>query len=151
MEAAIAGMAVGLCGVAGGWSRHLQGGAGPRWLAMVLLVPVLGPLFYAYGWSAEFWTDYIIAGFLTAALFLNQTMAQEFGNLWRGLARNCAILVVVFLVTGCPLVLVGIAPVFLALKYAREPHDGDPHQAFEWIEGVSVGLAYGMAPLLRGW
>lgn len=151
MDAALAGMAVGLCGVAGGWSRHLQGGAGPRWLAMVLLLPVLGPTFYAYGWAALHWTDYIIAGFLAAGLFLNQTLVQDFGSLWWGFARNCTIFFVLAAVSGNPLVIVMAVPIFLVLKWAREPHEGDPHQVWEWVEGVCVGLAYGIAPLMRGW
>ena len=151
MEAALAGMAAGACGAACGLSRHLQGGAGPRWVAMLLLVPVTFPTFYAYGWHAIFWPDYIVAGLLAAALFLNQTMAQEFGNLWLGFARNCAIIAFLALVTGFPPVVVFSIPVFLVLKWAREPHDGDRHQTWEWVEGACVGMAYGIAPLMRGW
>lgn len=118
---------------------------------MLLLVPVTFPTFYAYGWNATFWTDYIIAGGLAAALFLNQTLVQDFGTLWRGFARNCAIMFILALVTGFPPVLVFSIPVFLVLKWAREPQEGDPHKVWEWVEGACVGMAYGIAPLMRGW
>lgn len=140
-----------LCGAAGALARHGQGGAWRRWQAMALYVVCVLPTVYSYGWVAQHWLDYIIGALLICLFYADMTMQQEFGNLWTGLARNCGPILILFFCTGVWEVLAGIPMVFLALKWAKEPHDYDSHKVFEYILGGVTGFCWGYVPLVRAW
>lgn len=140
-----------VAGIAGALARHGQGGAWSRWQAMALYVVCCLPSTWSYLWLGTGPLDWSIGVFLIALFYLDMTMQQEFGNLWLGLARNCAPLLMLFFCTGVWPVLIGIPLIFIALKWAKEPADFDSHKIFEYILGGVTGFCWGAAPLMRAW
>jgi len=140
------------CGIAGGYGRHIQGGAPgtKRWEAMALYAICCVPAFYVY--APDWWMGTGLAVALTAVFYINATLGQVFSNLWLGAARYCLVFPVLFGITGCWEALLFMPPVFLVLKWAKSATDpADPHMMFEEVLGFCTGAAFGMAPLLRGW
>ena len=139
------------CGLAGGYGRHIQGGAPGtrRWQAMALYVICCAPALWVYG--PDWWQGTLIAVALIAAFYINMTVGQEFDNLWLGCMRYTLCFAFLAAVCGTLWVLAFAPPVFLVLKWAKEPHEGDPHVLFEEVLGFCTGAAWGLAPLIRGW
>lgn len=146
-----------VCGAAGALARHGQGGAWRRWQAMVLYVVCVLPTIYSYGWGGNDFMayvaslNYLTGAFLIGLFYADMICKQEFGNLWLGLARNCGPLLMLFFCTGVWEVLFGMPIIFVAMKWAKEPHDYDSHKVFEYILGGVTGFAWGYAPLARAW
>ena len=137
-------------GLAGGYGRHIQGGAGPRWQAMALYAICCIPAAWVYG--PDWWLGTASAVALTAIFYVNMTVGQVFGNLWLGAARYCIVFAAIAGITGCFWVLGFAVPVFFVLKWAKSATDpADPHVLFEEVLGFCCGAAFGMASLMRGW
>lgn len=150
MNPAIVSLVTISCGLAGSQGRHIQGGAGPRWQAMVLYAICLLPINFVYG--HDWWQGSAIAITLTAIFYANMTVGQAFGNLWLGAFRYCGIFMALAGITGCWWVLGFMVPVFLVLKWAKSAtNPADPHVLFEEVLGFCTGAAWGLAPLIRGW
>jgi hypothetical protein len=138
------------CGCAGALGRHIQGGAGPRWVAMVIYTICCLP--FAIVYLPDWWVNTLVGMVMIAGFYVNQVEHQDFGTLWGGFMRNSVGLVILAMVTGVPWVLLGIVPVFLVLKWARAAKTpDDPHMYFEYVEGFVYGTAWGTAPIMKGW
>lgn len=139
-----------LCGLAGGYGRHIQGGDGPRWQAMALYAICCAPALWVYG--PNWWVGTAIAVTLTAFFYINMTVVQVFGDLWLGAFRYCGVFMALAGLTGGWWVLGFMVPVFFVLKWAKSAtNPADPHVLFEEVLGFCTGAAFGMAPLMRGW
>ena len=146
------------CGGASAVGRHVQGGAGHRWIAMILYgVPSLTILvcYARIGLAADTIRWQVIAAplALVALFYIYMTFEQKFAQLWSGFARYCVVFFILAGITNCAWVMLFIPPVFFTLKWAREPNQdiADPHQAFEWVLGGSAGAAWAIAALFGGW
>ena len=158
MAAMEAGMIVGVilvCGVLGAIARHGLGGAwgdGGKTLAKVTYFPISVPALgiYLYDWTLP---SAVIGVALVALAWADFLGHQEFGNLWRSLARYSAPVLLVAGMTGTWVVLTVVPVQFAATKWAKEkfPEGFDSHKYWEYIIGACLGLVYSAGPLLRGY
>ena len=139
------------CGVAGAYGRHIQGGAPGthRWEAICLYALCCASTIGVYG--PNWWVGTATGAVLIAAFYLDMLLGQEFDNLWLGCLRYSLVFGFLAAVCGTLWVLCFAPPVFLTLKWAKEPQEGNPHTVFEEVLGFCTGAAWGLAPLIRGW